>query len=179
LWLCRSVPLSAQGVYERIIGPWQPAHGALTCLVRFILASTRLIVPAPSSTLVNAVGLTDRNFSMNDLSTGPLPLGFRPPSKNVSGSILSGFTKRLNWSQYVLEGLPDLLHVLNLNGRILYVSPSCKAITGYEPAELIGCFLCEFVHPDDSGIFLREFNTSIASGNPLRFFYRFRKADND
>lgn len=41
----------------------------------------------------------------------------------------------------------------------------------------MGCFINEFVHPDDIGIFVKEFNESIASGNPLRFFYRFRKVD--
>jgi hypothetical protein len=41
----------------------------------------------------------------------------------------------------------------------------------------MGRFINEFIHPDDIGIFVKEFNESIASGNPLRFFYRFRKTD--
>jgi hypothetical protein len=57
------------------------------------------------------------------------------------------------------------------------VSPSCKALTGWDPAQLMGRFINEFIHPDDIGIFVKEFNESIASGNPLRFFYRFRKSD--
>lgn len=69
------------------------------------------------------------------------------------------------------------MHILTPDGRILYVSTSCKTLTGWDPAQLIGRFIGEFIHPDDSGIFVKEFNESIASGNPLRFFYRFRKTD--
>lgn len=108
---------------------------------------------------------------------GPLPTGFGAPNLNPSGSTLTEFTKRRNWSQRVLEELRDLLHILTPDGRILFVSPSCKALTGWEPSALQNRFINEFVHPDDIGIFVKEFNESIASGNPLRFFYRFKKAD--
>lgn len=116
-------------------------------------------------------------MSMSGAGAGPLPTGFGAPSMNPSGSTLTEFTKRRNWSQRVLEELRDLLHILTPNGRILYVSPSSKALTGWEPAQLMGRFINEFIHPDDIGIFVKEFNESIASGNTLRFFYRFRKAD--
>jgi PAS domain S-box-containing protein len=115
--------------------------------------------------------------TMTGAGAGPLPTGFGAPSMNPSGSTLTEFTKRRNWSQRVLEELRDLLHILTPNGRILYVSPSCKTLTGWEPQQLMGHFINEFIHPEDIGIFVKEFNESIASGNSLRFFYRFRKAD--
>ena len=108
---------------------------------------------------------------------GPLPTGFGAPTGPGSGSTLTEFTKRRNWSQRILEELKDFLHILTSDGRILYVSRSSKALTGFEQHELVGKFIVDFVHPDDSGIFVREFNESIASGNTLRFFYRFRRAD--
>ncbi|KAK3115678.1 white collar 2 type of transcription factor [Teratosphaeriaceae sp. CCFEE 6253] len=110
------------------------------------------------------------------VGAGPLPTGFGMPAQQ-STSTLTEFTKRRNWSQRIIEELKDFLHILTPDGRILYVSPSCRAITGYEPHALIGKFIGEYVHPDDSGIFMREFNESIASGNSLRFFYRFKKDD--
>ncbi|KAF3002547.1 blue light receptor [Curvularia kusanoi] len=116
-------------------------------------------------------------MNMSGAGAGPLPTGFGAPSMNPSGSTLTEFTKRRNWSQRVLEELRDLLHILTPNGRILYVSPSSKALTGWDPSQLMGRFINEFIHPDDIGIFVKEFNESIASGNTLRFFYRFRKAD--
>jgi PAS domain S-box-containing protein len=108
---------------------------------------------------------------------GPLPTGFGAPNINPSGSTLTEFTKRRNWSQRVLEELRDLLHILTPDGRILFLSPSCRTLTGWEPSHLQGRFINEFIHQDDIGIFVKEFNESIASGNPLRFFYRFKKAD--
>ncbi|USP79143.1 hypothetical protein yc1106_06417 [Curvularia clavata] len=117
------------------------------------------------------------DMQMTGAGAGPLPTGFGAPNMNPSGSTLTEFTKRRNWSQRVLEELRDLLHILTPDGRILYVSASCKALTGWEPSHIAGHFINEFIHPDDIGIFVKEFNESIASGNPLRFFYRFRKTD--
>lgn len=133
---------------------------------------------AASSTASDAGGYSmAQEISMSGAGAGPLPTGFGAPSMNPSGSTLTEFTKRRNWSQRVLEEMRDLLHILTPDGRILYMSPSCKALTGWDPSQLIGRFINEFIHPDDIGIFVKEFNESIASGNPLRFFYRFRKMD--
>ncbi|KAF1943510.1 hypothetical protein EJ02DRAFT_343092 [Clathrospora elynae] len=117
------------------------------------------------------------DMDMSGAGAGPLPTGFGAPNMNPSGSTLTEFTKRRNWSQRVLEELRDLLHILTPDGRVLYVSPSCKPLTGWEPAHVMGRFINEFIHADDIGIFVKEFNESIASGNPLRFFYRFRRPD--
>nr|ACT46731.1 white collar-2 [Parastagonospora avenae f. sp. avenae]ACT46732.1 white collar-2 [Parastagonospora avenae f. sp. avenae]ACT46733.1 white collar-2 [Parastagonospora avenae f. sp. avenae]ACT46734.1 white collar-2 [Parastagonospora avenae f. sp. avenae] len=133
---------------------------------------------AASSTASDAGGYSmAQEISLSGAGAGPLPTGFGAPSMNPSGSTLTEFTKRRNWSQRVLEELRDLLHILTPDGRILYMSPSCKALTGWDPSQLTGRFINEFIHPDDIGIFVKEFNESIASGNPLRFFYRFRKID--
>ena len=117
------------------------------------------------------------NGTMTGAGAGPLPTGFGTQTNVSGGSTLTDFTKRRNWSQRVLEELKDFLHILTPDGRILYVSSSGKSLTGYDPGELVGKFIVDFIHADDSGIFVREFNESIASGHPLRFFYRFRKAD--
>ena len=109
---------------------------------------------------------------------GPLPTtGFGAPTGNNASSTLTEFTKRRNWSQRVLEELKDFLHVLTPDGRIIYASPSSELLTGYPPSELTGKFIVDFIHNDDNTIFIKEFNESIASGNNLRFFYRFRKKD--
>ncbi|MCJ1389039.1 blue light receptor [Xylographa bjoerkii] len=117
------------------------------------------------------------NVPLTGAGAGPLPTGFGAQASANGGSTLTEFTKRRNWSQRVLEELKDFLHILTPDGRILYISPSGKPLTGYDQSELVGKFIGDFIHPDDNVIFVREFNESIASGNPLRFFYRFRKAD--
>lgn len=127
-------------------------------------------------------GRTDSPDSANQVNgtaigAGPLPAGFGSHVAASVGSTLTEFTKRRNWSQRVLEELKDLLYILTPDGRLLYVSPSAKSLTGYDPPELTGKFVADFIHPDDSSLFLREFNESIATGNPLRLFYRFQNAD--
>lgn len=117
------------------------------------------------------------NNHMSGAGAGPLPTGFGLQNNTNGGSTLTEFTKRRNWSQRVLEELKDFLHILTPDGRLLYVSPSTKSLTGYEQSDLVGKFIVDFIHPDDSGLFIREFNESIASGHSLRFFYRFRKSD--
>ena len=125
----------------------------------------------------NEPGDGTTNTTLKGAGAGPLPTGFGAQAPMNGGSTLTEFTKRRNWSQRVLDELKDFLHILTPDGRILYVSPSGKSLTGYEQNELVGKFIGDFIHLDDNAIFVREFNESIASGNPLRFFYRFRKAD--
>ena len=120
---------------------------------------------------------TQSSNSATGVGAGPLPTGFGAQASMASGSTLTEFTKRRNWSQRVLEELKDFLHILTPDGRVLYVSPSTNNLTGYQNEELVGKFIVDYIHPDDSGVFVREFNESIATGNPLRFFYRFRRAD--
>lgn len=114
---------------------------------------------------------------MTGAGAGPLPTGFGAQTTLSGGSTLTEFTKRRNWAQKVVEELKDFLHILTPDGRIIYVSPSGESLTGYNRGDLVGKFIVDFIHPDDSGIFVREFNESIASGHPLRFFYRFKKKD--
>ncbi|KAL9618443.1 MAG: hypothetical protein Q9160_006821 [Pyrenula sp. 1 TL-2023] len=108
---------------------------------------------------------------------GPLPTGFGAQTQANGGSTLTEFTKRRNWSQRVLEEIKDFLYILTPDGRLLYVSPSSKTLTGYEQEAMVGKFINEFIHPDDNAAFVREFNESIATGNTLRFFYRFKHSN--
>ncbi|RMZ89012.1 hypothetical protein DV736_g3763, partial [Chaetothyriales sp. CBS 134916] len=118
------------------------------------------------------------NANASGIGAGPLPTEFGISALYQPGSTLTEFTKRRNWSQRLLEEVKDLLYILTPDGRFLYVSPSSKSLTGYEQGQLTSKFVFDFIHPDDSSLFMREFSESIATGNPLRFFYRFRTAEN-
>jgi PAS domain S-box-containing protein len=124
-----------------------------------------------------ALVLSPMDNAMSGAGAGPLPTGFGTQLGVSGGSTLTEFTKRRNWPQRVVEELKDFLHILTPDGRIVYISPSGEVLTGYTREELVGKFIVDFIHTDDSGIFVREFNESIASGNALRFFYRFKKKD--
>jgi PAS domain S-box-containing protein len=133
----------------------------------------------PSSTAL-AESAEQSPFSPPDDTTGTNPprepLG---PGTQNNQSMLTEFTKRRNWSARVVEELQDLLHILDSNGRIKHVSPSAENLTGYKPAELHDLLMRDLLHPDDVGVFTAELNESIASGAPLRVFYRMRKKDGD
>lgn len=131
-----------------------------------------------SSMNENGVRPDTSDLDPNAVGGGPLPAGFGVPVSQSGTSTLTEFTKRRNWSQRVLEEIKDMLYILTPDGRLVYVSPSTKALTGYEPSELNGKFISDYIHNDDSALFVREFNESIATGNQLRFFYRFRTAEN-
>ncbi|KAH7368591.1 cutinase gene palindrome-binding protein [Plectosphaerella cucumerina] len=110
---------------------------------------------------------------------GPMPAaGFGSQTSAPAGNTLTEFTKRRNWPAKVVEELRDFLKILDANGRIRFVSPSILQLTGYTNDEIVDNFLKDFIHADDVGVFVAELNESIASGNPLRMFYRFRKKDN-
>lgn len=47
------------------------------------------------------------------------------------------------------ENSTDMIARHDKAGKFLYVSPACKNLLGYEPEELIGHSVFEFVHPDD------------------------------
>ncbi|KAJ6442869.1 white-collar 2 [Purpureocillium lavendulum] len=118
------------------------------------------------------------NTAANNVpGAGPLPPGSFAQMSLSSGNTLTEFTKRRNWPAKVVEELKDFLHILDAHGRVKYASPSVLAVAGYNPEEVSEVFLKDLIHPDDQGIFVSELNESIASGNPLRMFYRFRKKD--
>ncbi|KAK2594558.1 white collar 2 type of transcription factor [Conoideocrella luteorostrata] len=112
---------------------------------------------------------------------GPLPPGaFAQMSltgNSGNANTLTDFTKRRNWPAKVMEELKDFLHILDANGRIKYASSSILNISGYTADEVQDVFLKDLIHPNDQGVFVSELNESIASGNPLRLFYRLKIKD--
>jgi diguanylate cyclase (GGDEF)-like protein/PAS domain S-box-containing protein len=76
----------------------------------------------------------------------------------------------------VAENISDLVCLNDLEGRYTYVSPSCKTLLGYDPAELIGHTPYEFIHPEDQARARREVqNTAVQGQTPRPFINRARK----
>lgn len=98
-------------------------------------------------------------------------------NNSASGSNLTDFTKRKNWSQRIIEELKDFLHVLTPLGKVMYCSPSSLELVGYAPEELVGRQITDFIHVDDIDMFIREFNMSIHMRKEFKLYYRFRKKD--
>ncbi|MCP1309417.1 sensor domain-containing diguanylate cyclase [Paenibacillus tyrfis] len=49
----------------------------------------------------------------------------------------------------LIEQSTDVVSMHDLSGRILYISPSCRVLLGYEPKELIGISAYDLFHPED------------------------------
>lgn len=134
-----------------------------------------------NSNASGAVARSESQFntaSNNVPGAGPMPPGaFGQVGQMAAGSTLTEFTKRRNWPAKVVEELKDFLQILDANGRIKYASPSILNVSGHTTEEIQDLFLKDLIHPDDQGVFVAELNESIASGNPLRMFYRFKKKD--
>jgi len=121
--------------------------------------------PMLDASMIMSMGMTGEDGMVVDpqLCTGgdrfgPLSVTAPPTSMMTEygslggGSTLTEFTKRRNWSQRILEELQDFLHILSPTGKMVYASPSSKALTGFGPEELLGKFITEFIHPDDSAL---------------------------
>lgn len=127
-----------------------------------------------SSNVVNTTNPGEDNVP----GAGPSPVGGPPQPMQLTNpgtSTLNEFTKRRNWPAKIVEELRDWLQILDANGRIKFVSRSVAEVAGYAEDELRDVFLKDLIHPDDQGVFVSELNESIASGNALRMFYRFKK----
>lgn len=131
--------------------------------------------PGPESTF------SPGDAAVSMAGAGPMPVAAVVPSGSASNntSNLSDFTKRRNWPARVVEEFKDLLQILDADGKIKHVSPNVEKLTGHKPEEVREQFLTKFLHPDDVGIFTTEFHECIASGAPLRIYYRFRSKDGE
>ncbi|MGP4002313.1 diguanylate cyclase domain-containing protein [Streptomyces sp. 8N706] len=59
----------------------------------------------------------------------------------------------------LVDGSSDVITVVSLDGRVLYVSPAVREIFGYRPEELVGDRLPLYSHPDDLAPLLEAVET--------------------
>ncbi|MGM7700700.1 diguanylate cyclase [Pseudalkalibacillus sp. Hm43] len=83
----------------------------------------------------------------------------------------------IKYYKLLAENSSDLISTHFLDGRFKYVSPSSKAILGYEPDELIGKNPYDFYHWEDLERITDSHNTVKESSEESVVEYRFRKKD--
>ncbi|GKZ37442.1 blue light receptor, partial [Aspergillus brasiliensis] len=74
----------------------------------------------------------------------------------------------------LVENMDDIIHVLSFEGEFLYLSPSCRKVLEYEPAELVGKGLSAVCHPSDIGSVIRDLRARITTES-VSVVYRIRK----
>lgn len=49
----------------------------------------------------------------------------------------------------LVDGSSDVITIVSLEGRVLYISPAVRQVFGYRPEDLVGARLPLYTHPDD------------------------------
>lgn len=75
------------------------------------------------------------------------------------------------------EHSTDIISNHAADGTMLYVSPACRALVGYEPEEIVGTKVVEFLHPDDRAAFAAPPPPSADAPDVARLAFRFRRKD--
>mgnify|MGYP006282471859 FL=1 len=81
--------------------------------------------------------------------------------------------------QALIEETNDIITIVDSDGRIQYQSPSVERILGRSPADTLGEFAWEYIHPDDRDEVKTTFNTWVttAQASLESIEYRARHAD--
>ncbi|MHB8599365.1 MAG: PAS domain S-box protein [Ktedonobacteraceae bacterium] len=77
----------------------------------------------------------------------------------------------------VVEHTTDLITLLDIQGTILYISPSCESLLGYKADEMIGKMASAFEHPDDLPQIEREFSRMVQGEIATVLSYRAKHKD--
>jgi diguanylate cyclase (GGDEF)-like protein/PAS domain S-box-containing protein len=82
--------------------------------------------------------------------------------------------------QALFQHAPDLVSVLDADGRIAYSSPSAGAVLGFGSGRLVGTSVFDIVHPDDRPYMVHHFSQLLAERDAvMRLQCRIRPADGD
>ena len=77
----------------------------------------------------------------------------------------------------ITDNMVDMVSQTDINGVIQYVSPSGKILLGYEPEELIGTSIFDYVHPDNLEEVKAAFKKAFYIMEPDKLEVKFRHAD--
>jgi diguanylate cyclase (GGDEF)-like protein/PAS domain S-box-containing protein len=92
-------------------------------------------------------------------------------------------TAREDHYRTLVDGTSDMITIVSLDGRVLYVSPACLPVFGYRPAEFVGSRMPLLCHPEDIETLMRAIDTvrqeaaSDMRGRSHRVSCRVRDAD--
>ncbi len=68
--------------------------------------------------------------------------------------------------RYITENTHDIISVMDREGKLRYLSPSIRRISGYEPEELLGRSPFELLHPEDMEGVIAMFREAVSADLP-------------
>jgi PAS domain S-box-containing protein len=83
------------------------------------------------------------------------------------------------WLRSVVENSSEIVTIIDPDGTLRYASPAWERVLGYDPEEMIGTNVLDYVHLDDLPHVLEETEKALAKNGPIsnEAEYRFRHAD--
>ena len=82
--------------------------------------------------------------------------------------------------RHLADSSTDMMATMSVDSTVLFISPACRRILGYEPQELIGKRTLSFTHPDDIAGVLAVFDGLRRAGpGEATCAYRFRGRHKD
>ena len=78
----------------------------------------------------------------------------------------------------LIENVTDIVTITDYKGTFIYTSPSIKRILGYNPDDLIGKNVFDYVHPDEKKLIFKHFQKRVRS-EISRQFIEFQFKHND
>ncbi|WP_127586093.1 PAS domain-containing sensor histidine kinase [Paenibacillus koleovorans] len=115
-----------------------------------------------------------KNGSMLDARIYFLPIQVERETLGVYGiakditeekRLLENLRSSREQHRLIEENTFDLFFRLDLEGQILYISPSCERMLGYKQEEMLGLDSKGFVHPDDLSYMIETFDSQQARGS--------------
>jgi len=79
--------------------------------------------------------------------------------------------------KFIAENSTDLILKVTSNGKIIYVSPLCKTVLGYDAGELAGSNILHYYDKEDRDTLIDAFNKIIESAGIYTFNHRMRLKD--
>lgn len=73
--------------------------------------------------------------------------------------------------------MADIISQSSVEGAYIYVSPSVKSVLGYEPLEMIGKSMFDFIHPDDVEYVSSMMQNAVSTCVTKSAQYRYKNAD--
>jgi len=77
----------------------------------------------------------------------------------------------------ISENMLDMVTVVDTHGRFVYVSPSNKKFTGYDPEDLAGKRIFDLVHPDDLDAVYSTARSTVENRKGGRWEFRYHHKD--
>ncbi|HEV8579828.1 MAG TPA: PAS domain S-box protein [Thermoanaerobaculia bacterium] len=112
-----------------------------------------------------------------------MPAKIGPTDNGISASLTDWLEKerelalRDEWHQLVLANTSDLISTHTPDTAFVFVSGACRRLLGYEPEELAGRSIFEFMHTDDLENAARIHRALLDSSEFQVLTYRFRCSD--